>query len=114
MNCIIVDDDDISRAALLHLTKQVDNLTIVKACETPLDAIKTLKKENIDLVFLDIEMPEMTGIEMLNSLDNRPQVIITTSQQKYALDAFELNVVDYLIKPVTLPRLLKALSKVKD
>jgi DNA-binding LytR/AlgR family response regulator len=114
MNCIIVDDDEASRIALAQMAKQVDYLTVTKSCSSPVDAINTLTKESVDLLFLDIEMPEMNGIEMLKTLNNRPQVIITTSHKKYALDAFELNVVDYLLKPITLPRFLKALSKVKD
>jgi DNA-binding LytR/AlgR family response regulator len=113
MNCLIVDDDDASTSILKQITKQVDYLTVVQTCANPLDAIKTLNKENIDLLFLDIEMPEMNGMEMLQALDNKPHVIITTSNKDRALEAFDLNVVDYLIKPVTLPRLLKALTKVK-
>jgi DNA-binding LytR/AlgR family response regulator len=113
MNCIIVDDDDASRNLLMQIAKQVDYLTIIQACSNPLEAINTLSKEDVDVLFLDIEMPEMSGMEMLKALDSRPHVILTTSHKEYALDAYELNVIDYLIKPVTLPRLLKALAKVK-
>jgi DNA-binding LytR/AlgR family response regulator len=114
MNCIIVDDDDASRSALVQMVKQVDYLTVVKTCSNPLEAMNALKKEDVDILFLDIEMPEMTGMDMLKALDNRPQVILTTSHKEYALDAYDLNVIDYLIKPVTLPRFLKAMAKVKD
>jgi DNA-binding LytR/AlgR family response regulator len=114
MNCIIVDDDDASRSALVQIVKQVDYLTVVKTCSNPLEAMNALKKEDVDILFLDIEMPEMTGMEMLKALDNRPQVILTTSHKEYALDAYDLNVIDYLIKPVTLPRFLKAMAKIKD
>jgi DNA-binding LytR/AlgR family response regulator len=113
MNCIIVDDDDASISVFKQIAKQIDYLNIIQSCSSPLSAISVLNKEDIDVLFLDIEMPEMNGLEMLKALDKRPQVILTTSHTEYALDAFELNVVDYLIKPVTLPRLLKALSKVK-
>ncbi len=113
MNCIIVDDDDASRSVLTQMVKQVEYLTIIKACSNPLEAMNTLKNENPDVIFLDIEMPEMSGMEMLKALDNRPQVILITSHTEYALDAFDLNVVDYIVKPITLPRFLKALSKVK-
>jgi DNA-binding LytR/AlgR family response regulator len=113
MNCIIVDDDEASIIAFTQIAKQVDYLTIVQTCSNPLEAINTLSKEDVDVLFLDIEMPEMTGMDMLKSLDNRPQVILTTSHKEYALDAYELNVVDYLVKPVTLPRLLKAMEKIK-
>lgn len=114
MNCIIVDDDDASRSALVQLAKQIDNLVIVKSCSTSIEAMNALKKEPVDLLFLDIEMPEMNGMELLKALDNRPQVIFTTSHKEYAVDAFEMNVVDYLVKPVTLPRFLKAVAKAKD
>lgn len=113
MNCIIVDDDDASRATLAQIAKQVDYLNVVKTCTTPLEAMNVLKKEDIDVIFLDIEMPEMSGIDLLKALDNKPQVILTTSHKEYALDAYDLNVTDYLIKPVTLPRFLKAMAKIK-
>ncbi len=114
MNCIIVDDYEASRMILAHLVKQVGYLTVVKICSSPVDAINTLKKENIDILFLDVEMPEMNGMDMLKALDKKPQVIITSSHKKYALDAFENDVVDYLVKPITLPRFVKALAKIKD
>ena len=114
MNCILVDDDDASVRVFIQIAKQVDYMTIVQTCSNPLEAIETLKKRDVDVIFLDIEMPEMSGMDMLKTLDNRPPVILTTSHTEYALDAYELNVIDYLIKPVTLPRLLKALSKVKQ
>lgn len=114
MNCIIVDDDDASRSLLMQIAKQVDYLTIVQTCSNPLEAMNILSREDVDVIFLDIEMPEMSGMEMLKALDNRPHVILTTSHAEYALDAYELNVIDYLVKPVSLPRLLKALEKVKS
>lgn len=112
MNCIIVDDDDASRSLLMQIAKQVDYLTVIQTCSNSLEAMNILNKEDVDVIFLDIEMPEMNGMEMLKALDNRPYVILTTSHTEYALDAYELNVIDYLVKPVTLPRLLKALAKV--
>jgi DNA-binding LytR/AlgR family response regulator len=114
MNCIIVDDDDASRKVLSHLIKQTDFLNEVAACPNPVEAMKVLQKQEIDLVFLDIEMPEMTGMDMLKTLENRPGVILTTSHKEYALDAFNLNVIDYLVKPVELPRFIKAVNKAKD
>jgi DNA-binding LytR/AlgR family response regulator len=113
MNCIIVDDDNASITVFKQLAKQVDYLTIVQTCSNPLEAMNILTKEDIDVLFLDIEMPGMSGIDMLRALDNRPHVILTTSHKEHAVDAFDLNVVDYLVKPITLPRLLKALTKVK-
>lgn len=114
MNCIIVDDDEASVNVFMQMVKQVDYLTVIQTCSNPLEAIDTLNKNEVDVLFLDIEMPEMSGMEMLEALDKKPQVILTTSHKEYALDAYELNVVDYLVKPIKLPRLLKALSKVKQ
>ncbi len=114
MNCIIVDDEEMSRAALSHLVQQVDFLNLLKVCSGPLEAMEVLKKEKVDLVFLDIEMPDMSGMDMLRTLEDRPQVILTTSHKEYALDAFEYNVVDFLVKPLALPRFLKAVNKAKE
>jgi len=114
MNCLIVDDDNLSRTFFEDMVKQSDQFTGIKNCSSSLEAMNILKKEDIDVLFLDVEMPKMSGIEMLKALEWVPQVILTTSHQKYAIDAFELNVLDYLVKPITLPRLMKALAKVKD
>jgi DNA-binding LytR/AlgR family response regulator len=113
MNCIIVDDDEISRMVLRQLVKQVEHLNLVTVCTNPIDAINILTNGGIDLVFLDMEMPEMSGMEMLKVLKYKPQIIMTTSHKKYALEAYDQNVIDYLIKPITLPRFLTAMSKVK-
>jgi len=96
------------------MVKQVDHLNLIKTCSSPLEAVSVLQKENIDLLFLDIEMPGMSGMDMLKTINNIPQVILTTSHTEYALDAYDFNVVDYLIKPVTLPRFLKAITKLKN
>jgi DNA-binding LytR/AlgR family response regulator len=114
MNCIIVDDDDASRKVITHLANQIDFLTVVTTCANPIEAMKVLQKEDVDLMFLDIEMPEMSGMDMLKTMEQRPQVILTTSHKEYALDAYDLNVVDYLVKPVELPRFIKAVNKAKE
>jgi DNA-binding LytR/AlgR family response regulator len=114
MNCIIVDDDDASISVFKQIAKQVDYLSIIQTCSNPIEAMNVLNEEDVDVLFLDIEMPEMNGIDMLKALDTKPHVILITSHNEHALAAFDLNVIDYLIKPVTLPRLLKALTKVKD
>jgi len=115
MNCIVVDDDQASINVFTQLIKQVDYLHVTQTCSTPVEAIVALNKHNdIDVLFLDIEMPEMNGLEVIKALANRPRIILTTSHTEYAFDAYELDVVDYLVKPITLPRLLKALSKIKQ
>lgn len=114
MNCIIVDDDEMSRNTLKQLVQRVNFLALTKVCEGAEDAINTLKNERIDLMFLDIEMPEMSGMDLIRSLETRPMIILTTSHKEYALDAFECNVVDYLVKPLLLPRFLLAATKARD
>src|SRR5688572_156899 len=114
MNCIIVDDEEMSRNAMKHLVEQIGYLQLVKVCHDSSEAIETLKKNKIDLVFLDIEMPGMSGIELIQSLETRPLIILTTSHKEYALDAFEYNVVDYLVKPVNEPRFKKAVEKAQE
>jgi two-component system LytT family response regulator len=116
MNCIIVDDNKMARTALKKLIDQVDFLDFKEECANPMDAFNYLQKETIDLVFLDIEMPGMSGIELIKNLniEKRPVIILITSKTEYAVEAFELNVADYIVKPVTLPRLLTALAKAKE
>jgi DNA-binding LytR/AlgR family response regulator len=111
MNVIIVDDDEVSRCNLKHFVEQVSFLKLIKVCHGPLEAIDTLKEEKVDLAFVDIQMPEMNGIELIKSLTIKPLVILTTSNQKFAVEAFENNVVDYLVKPLTLSRFMKAVAK---
>ena len=114
MNCIIVDDEEMSRNAMKHLIEQVSFLNLIKVCEGSLDAVKTLEKEKIDVVFLDIEMPDMNGMELIKFLKTRPLIILTTSHKEYALDAFDYNVVDFLVKPVSLTRFLQSADKAKE
>lgn len=114
MNCIIVDDNKMARTALKKLIEQVDSLVLQEECASPVDAYNYLLKENVDLVFLDVEMPGMTGIELVKNLEKRPIIILITSKTDYAVEAFELNVADYIIKPVTLSRFMVAVAKAKE
>ncbi|MCW3072912.1 MAG: two component transcriptional regulator, LytTR family [Bacteroidetes bacterium] len=113
MNCLIVDDNKMARTALKKLTDQVDFLSVKEECSSPVDAYNYLKKESVDLVFLDVEMPGMTGIELIKNLEKRPIVILISAKKDYAVEAFELNVADYMTKPVTLPRLMLAIDRAK-
>lgn len=114
MNCIIVDDNKMARAATRQLVAQVDFLTMKQECSSPIEAFNYLKKEAVDLIFLDIEMPEMSGIELIKNLEQRPIIILITAKKEYALEAFELNVADYIVKPVNLSRFMIAVSRAKE
>jgi two-component system, LytTR family, response regulator len=111
MNCIIVDDDKLARTALKQLISQVDFLNLKEECSNPVEAFNYLKKDAVDLVFLDVEMPGMTGIELIKNLEKRPIIILISAKKDYAVEAFELNVADYITKPVTLSRLMIAVSR---
>jgi len=115
MKALIVDDNDIARTTLAHLAKQVPNLTIVNEYSNAIEAYNHLQNNHIDLIFLDIEMPEMTGIELTKNLSGKDIIIIfTTSNKDYALEAFELNIADYILKPVMPARFLQAVSKAQS
>ena len=112
MNCIIIDDDSLVRKIVEDFVKKTESLTLLHSLSNPLKAIDILNtNETIDLIFLDIEMPEMTGIDFLNSLTTLPQVIIISSKEQYAIKAFDYDVTDYLLKPFDYSRFIKAISK---
>lgn len=115
MNCIIIDDDIFIRKITEDFVKKTESLTLLHSLSSPVKAINVLNSdENIDLIFLDIEMPEMTGIDFLNALSSLPQVIIISSKEKYAVNAFEYDVTDYLLKPFTYSRFCKAVNKAAE
>jgi two-component system LytT family response regulator len=114
MNCLIIDDEEFSRNMLTRLIRQVDNLHLIKICSGPMEGRDALRTARVDLLFLDVEMPGMTGIELIRSLETKPLTIMTTSHKEYAYDAFECNVVDYLVKPVEVSRFMKAVNKANE
>jgi two-component system, LytTR family, response regulator len=114
MNCIIVDDNKMARTVIRQMIEQVEFLELKQECSSPIEAFNYLKKEKVDLVFLDIEMPEMSGIELIKNLTVHPIIILITSKKEYAVEAFELNVADYLIKPVSMQRFLVAIDRAKE
>ncbi len=111
MNCIIVDDDTMSRAAARHFVERSGLLNLVAECENAEEAMAVLTRENIDLVFLDVNMPGMSGLDLIKNLEHKPFFILITARKEYALEAFEQNVLDYLLKPYTYPRFLKAVER---
>jgi two-component system LytT family response regulator len=114
MKCILVDDDKLALTALSHMVSQVDYLDLQKEFTNAMEAFNYLKTESVDLVFLDVEMPDMNGLELIKNLEKRPIIILISNNKEYAIDAFELNVADYLMKPVTIARFLAAANKAKE
>lgn len=112
INCIIVDDEPIARDILKTYIEQVPYLTLVASCEGAFEAMQVLKTKDIDLIILDINMPRLTGFEMLRSLKKYPAVVIISAYPEYALEGFELSVTDYLLKPFSFPRFVQATEKV--
>ena len=114
MKCIVIDDDKISRVIIEKYAKKSKFLEIVGSYENPIEAINDNKISNIDLVFVDIEMPEMTGLEFMQAFNKLPAVIVISAKDKYAVKALELDAVDYLMKPIEYPRFIKAVNKIKE
>jgi two-component system, LytTR family, response regulator len=114
ISCLIVEDEPLARNLLTDYVRKVSYLNLVKACASPLEAIEELRKTPVDLLFLDVQMPEITGISFLKSLQKKPLVVLTTAYSQYALEGYELDVTDYLLKPITFERFLKAVDKVSQ
>lgn len=114
INCLIVDDEPLARNLLREYVRKVPYLSLQGTCANALEAMEAMRQHSIDLMFLDIQMPEITGITFLKTLQKKPLVIFTTAYSEYALESYELDVVDYLLKPVTLERFLKAVDKVNQ
>jgi DNA-binding LytR/AlgR family response regulator len=109
--CVIVDDEPLARELIRGHIKKLENFEIVQECDSAMKAMDSLRNNSIDLMFLDIKMPQISGIDFLKTLKRPPKVIITTAFSQYALEGFELDVVDYLMKPVTFERFFKAVNK---
>lgn len=115
MNTIIVDDNRIARTTMKQLASQVKDITLVGEYANAMDAYNLLQEQPVDLILLDIEMPGMTGLELTKNLGaKRPVIIFTTSKKEYAAEAFELNVADYIVKPVTPARFIQAIDKARE
>jgi DNA-binding LytR/AlgR family response regulator len=111
MRCIVVDDDELSRSVIEDLIEETDSLELIKSCEDAMEAFKVIKEEHIDLVFLDIEMPKMDGLEMMRTLSPLPQVVLVTAHEKYAVESYEYDITDFLHKPISLARFMKSIDK---
>ena len=114
IRCIIVDDEPLARLLLESYLDLLPNLTCVAVCQSALQAFSVLHGQQVDLMFLDIQMPGITGLNFVKSIKNPPKVIFTTAFIDYAVEAFELEAVDYLLKPITFERFIKAVQKVSQ
>src|SRR5687768_3937652 len=111
INCIIVDDEPHAIEVLDHYVKQTPHLHLVASFTNPIEALQLLGQQKIDLVFLDIQMPEISGIDLIKAIQGKSKVILTTAYSEFALEGYDLYVVDYLLKPIRLPRFLNAVQK---
>jgi len=109
--CLIVDDEPLARELIRAHVEKLENFEIVDQCGDAMKALNVLREKQVDLIFMDIQMPQITGIDFLKTLKHPPKVIITTAYREYALEGFELDVVDYLLKPITFERFLKSVNK---
>lgn len=114
IKCIITDDEPLARKGLRRYIERIDFLTLIGECEDAIQLNTLLKTGQADLLFLDIKMPEMTGLELLSNLTNSPKVIIVSAYEQYALKGYEFNVADYLLKPVSFDRFMKSVNRIHD
>ena len=111
LRCLIVDDEPPARELIASYISRLDDLVLVDQCENALRAFNVLQKNHIDLMFLDIQMPKMTGLELIKSLQNPPKVVLTTAYKEYASEGFDLDVLDYLVKPISFERFMRSIAK---
>ena len=114
IKCIVVDDEPLALDILEDYIDKVPFLNLTKKCVSAIEALESLKSEKVDLIFLDIQMPDLTGIQFVKSLAQKPDIIFTSAYSDYALEGFNLNAVDYLLKPISFERFLRAVNKYYD
>ena len=114
ITCVIVDDEPIAREILESFIDKTPNLELISSCKNAMEALQVSQTETIDLFFLDINMPEITGLSLAKIINKKSQIIFTTAYRDYAVDGFNLNVIDYLLKPIAFDRFLQAIQKVSE
>jgi len=114
IKCLIVDDEELAQSVIENYISTIPTLKLVGKCDNAMEAISFLHNNKVDLLFLDLNMPELSGLDMLKTLSNPPDVILTTAYSEYALESYEYGVIDYLLKPIKLERFIKAVNKVVE
>ncbi len=111
IRCLVVDDEELARTLLQHYIEQTPNLSLVGSCANAMEAVSTLHQQSVDLLFLDIQMPDLTGIDLVKALVYKPIVIFTTAYEQYAVEGYELDAADYLLKPFSYERFAQAVAR---
>ena len=114
IKCLIIDDEPLAIKVIEKYVNEVDELVCIGTCENAMEALKILQDKEVDLIFLDINMPKLTGMELLQTLKDPPLVVITTAYREYAVESYDYDVVDYLVKPIEFPRFFRMVQKVMD
>lgn len=112
--CLVLDDEQHSIDILTDYVEKTPNLSLIAAFKNPIDAISLIQTETIDIAFIDVQMPNLTGLQFLKLLDKKTKVVLCTAYSEYAIDGYELNVVDYLLKPISFDRFLRAIKKIEE
>jgi DNA-binding LytR/AlgR family response regulator len=113
LKCLIVDDEPLAQQVIENYLKNIEHIELIAKCDHAVSALAWIKKNKIDLIFLDISMPFISGIDFIKTLQNPPAIILTTAHKEFAVESYELNVLDYLLKPISFERFLKAINKLE-
>ena len=111
INCLIIDDEPLAINVIKNHIKEIDNINVIDTFNSAIDALNFMKSNTVDLLFLDINMPLLDGLDFIKSLDKKPMIVITSAYSEYAIKTYELEVLDYLMKPISFPRFLKAVNR---
>ena len=114
INCLIIDDEIAAIEVLEHFVKQVPQLNLIASTSNPIEGLSIVQEQPVDLIFLDVHMPEISGIDFIKAINGKCKIILTTAYSEYALEGFELDVIDYLLKPIPFSRFLKAIQKATE
>lgn len=114
LKALLVDDEPLALEVVAVFLKQIPGVEIVGKCESAVEALHVLNQTSVDVIFLDIEMPALNGLDFIKTLTHKPQIVIISAYRNFAVESYELDVVDYLVKPITFARLLKAINKVSQ